>query len=93
MNNKQIPQAPTPKKLKWKRRVIITGIVIAVIAILIFLLDNWALNKIENNSSQPKQTSQLEASLRYLNDIPEITWIDFDDNTVYIGFNPIPDDL
>ena len=35
----------------------------------------------------------LEERLTYLNDIPEISWVEFDGNDVYIGFNKRPSDL
>ena len=37
----------------------------------------------------------LRQALCYLinnEDLPEIKWVEFDDNTVYIGFNPYPND-
>jgi len=73
-------------------------IIVATIIILLFLLLNhWANNKIDSsNTTTPtttKQSSKLQATLSYLHDIPEIQWVIFNDNTVYIGFNPIPDDL
>jgi len=35
----------------------------------------------------------LEARLAYLKDIAEISWVIFDKNNVYLGFNKIPDDM
>jgi len=35
----------------------------------------------------------LKDHLKYLNDITEISWVEFNDNNVYIGFNSKPSDL
>lgn len=37
--------------------------------------------------------SKLQDRLAYLRDIEEVTWVEFDDNNVYIGFNSRPPDL
>jgi len=34
----------------------------------------------------------LMESLEYLNDVEEIVWVEIDENDVYIGFAPVPDD-
>jgi hypothetical protein len=35
----------------------------------------------------------LEARLAYLKDIPEISWVKFNRNNVYLGFSRVPKDL
>jgi len=35
----------------------------------------------------------LAKRLSYLKDIPEVSWVKFDDNNVYIGFKTLPGDL
>ena len=35
----------------------------------------------------------LKSRLEYLKDIPEIAWVEFDGNNVYIGFKKRPSDL
>jgi hypothetical protein len=46
-----------------------------------------------SNSTQRQGNAQLTQRLNYLNGIPEIKWVKFDNNNVYIGFNPIPSDV
>jgi len=44
-----------------------------------------------SNSYVPAQEEiGLKSILNYLNDIEEIKWVEFDENNVYIGFNPKP---
>ncbi|MDY6789867.1 MAG: hypothetical protein SWH54_01245 [Thermodesulfobacteriota bacterium] len=31
--------------------------------------------------------------MAYLKDIPEISWVVFDENSVYLGFNKVPGDM
>ena len=38
-------------------------------------------------------SNALAKRLAYLKDLPEISWVKFDDNNVYIGFNTRPSDL
>jgi len=38
-------------------------------------------------------SNALKQRLAYLKDIPEISWVEFDDNNVYIGFIKPPPDL
>ena len=35
----------------------------------------------------------LERELSYLQDIPEVQWVRFEDNTVHIGVSPLPGDI
>lgn len=41
-------------------------------------------------STSEKNEKILRRRLAYLMEIPEVKWVEFDDNTVYIGFDPYP---
>ena len=45
------------------------------------------------SQSIAKDQAALENRLAYLKDIPEIAWVEFDGNDVYIGFKQRPSDL
>jgi hypothetical protein len=40
-----------------------------------------------------KDQQALESRLGYLKDIPEVAWVNYNSNNVYIGFNKRPQDL
>jgi hypothetical protein len=40
-----------------------------------------------------KDQVALNEKLSYLSDIPEISWVEIENNNVFIGFNTIPTDL
>ena len=44
-------------------------------------------------SAHAQNQTALEKRLAYLNDIPEISWVKFDGNNVYIGLNKVSSDL
>ncbi len=44
-------------------------------------------------SIHAQNQTALEKRLAYLNDIPEISWVKFDGNNVYIGLNKVSSDL
>ena len=44
------------------------------------------------SSSQSRETKLAEA-LAYLDDVPEIKWIEIDSNTVHLGVDPLPLDI
>ena len=46
----------------------------------------------ERKTSRQPPKALFEA-VKYLSDIPEVKWVDLDDNNIYIGFNPVPDDM
>jgi len=41
----------------------------------------------------PSRAEKIRASLEYLQDVPEVAWVEIQDNNVYLGFNQRPDDL
>jgi hypothetical protein len=55
---------------------------ISLILLLTLVLSAYAQNQVA-----------LEERLVYLTDIPEISWVEFDGNNVYIRFNKRPSDL
>jgi len=57
-----------------------------ILIILIFI-------RIIGSLPNPHKEENLRTALNYLNEINEVQWIEFDRNTVYIGFNPRPSDL
>ncbi len=64
----------------------INSIFSAILLLLFFLpIESSALTKTENEQ-------RLKEALSYLNDIPEVSWVEFDNNTVYVGFSELPDD-
>jgi len=44
-------------------------------------------------TSKTRDQAALQKRLLYLSDIPEISWVEFDGNNVYIGFKERPPDL
>ena len=44
-------------------------------------------------SAHAQNQTALENRLAYLNDLPEISWVKFDKNKVYIGVNKVSSDL
>jgi len=44
------------------------------------------------SSNGNSKESKIKKELTYLNDITEIAWYEVDDNDVFIGFSPIPND-
>jgi len=44
-------------------------------------------------TSKTRDQAALQNRLLYLSDIPEISWVEFDGNNVYIGFKELPSDL
>jgi len=56
----------------------------------------WAREKearAKREAERRGKDSKLENRLNYLYEIPEISWVRFDDNSVYIGFTSIPSDI
>ncbi len=43
--------------------------------------------------SQAEDQAALEARLVYLTDLPEVSWVIFNDNNVYVGFSSRPRDM
>jgi len=41
---------------------------------------------------KPARTELLKKELSYLGEIKEVKWWEVDDNNVYIGFDPVPED-
>ena len=44
-------------------------------------------------TSKTRDQAALQKRLLYLSDIPEISWVEFDGNNVYIGFKELPSDF
>lgn len=42
---------------------------------------------------EAKDQAALEKRLAYLETLPEVSWVDFDNNNVYIGFKSRPRDI
>ena len=63
-----------------KKIIILIVCVAAVIPLLSFL-------------SPDTNPAALKHELAYLQNIPEVSWVEFDENDVYIGFNERPSDL
>jgi hypothetical protein len=40
-----------------------------------------------------KQKQNLSSAVSYLSKIEEVRWLTIDKNNIYIGFNPVPDDM
>ena len=45
------------------------------------------------SQTMARDQDALKSRLAYLKDIPEIAWVEFDGNNVYIGFKERPSDL
>ena len=58
-------------------------VLICVVALVVF----FAL------MSPSKNPTAFKNKLAYLNNIPEISWVEFDGNNAYIGFKKYPPDL
>ena len=43
--------------------------------------------------SEPVDNTALRERMQYLNDLDEVSWMDFDGGEVYVGFNTRPPDL
>lgn len=44
-------------------------------------------------TSQREGAAKIRAALRYLDEVPEVKWVEVEGNNVYIGFDPKPSDL
>jgi len=42
---------------------------------------------------EQKDINMLPKRLAYLNEIPDVAWVEFEQNNVYIGFRRVPSDL
>ena len=62
---------------------------ILVVSLAFLCLISFAVS----TSSAASKQAILERTLAYLKDIPEVSWVRFDDNTVIIGVNTVPSDI
>ena len=68
------------------------GVVIGIGVVFYFI---GSLDKSGSTYSKPKDNQKektLNGLMIYLDDIQEVDWWEVDDNTIYISFNPVPDD-
>jgi hypothetical protein len=71
------------------------GVVAVFLTVAVLVL----CGRLMDDSSGPQEKStgrdyaSLERKLAYLNDIDEVSWVEFDANNVYVGFERRPADL
>lgn len=67
---------------------------VLVIVILVFVIGNLGSDKPKSSgiATKSKPKASLSQSVKYLSDISEVSWIEVNDNNVYVGFNPVPSD-
>jgi len=76
-----------------KRLIILSGLLLLTTLLFCQTQSTKQENKItvvKNGSSGYGE--KLKERLDYLNKVKEIIWIDIENNDVYIGFDPVPDD-
>lgn len=84
-------QTEAPQK---ERRNLLTTILVLLVSLSLLC----AFAMLVSPSSQRPTTGggykpALEKRLSYLSELPEVSWVEIENNNVYIGFNAIPDDL
>ncbi len=67
------------------------GIFTVVLLSLSLVVVGWGVSG--SSSSKADREIKLKQALAYLNEIPEIEWVKFEDNTVRIGVNKLPRDI
>ena len=71
------------------------GVIVPALALTYFLRDPSpprAQTRTATIKAPTKHETALKRRLAYLEDIPGVTWVKYDDNTVYIGFVSRPKD-
>ncbi len=68
------------------KRVVVVLIIVTILIVII--------NVTGNNSGTGKiqRYGRLRQELAYLSEIKEVQWYECEDNNVYVGFEPIPND-
>ena len=81
-------------------KILIWLVVIVVIIVVVSRIANLSRAAARQTRTGTTTTSPTTAmrerraktALKYLDDIEEIKWVQFEDNNAYIGFDPLPND-
>ena len=69
-------------------------LIIVALGVLLAVFASLFSSKPPAANNGPSNATKLKTALTYLTEkVPEIDWVEFQDNDVYIGFNKRPDDL